>query len=63
MYCYIGSGMLTNTYDEGTAISFAKKCALIMVDEFLERSSVPRKDDYYNIENTFWQDVKNELTK
>lgn len=63
MYCYMGSGMLTNDYDEGTTIAFAKKCSLIMVDEILERSKVPRKDDYYNIENKFWQDVKEALNK
>jgi len=27
IYCYMGSGMLTNTYDEVAATMMAKKCA------------------------------------
>lgn len=33
MYCYFGSGMLTNTYDENVALQNAKECELI-ADEF-----------------------------
>lgn len=33
MYCYMGSGMLTNTYDESIALDNAKQCALKVCDE------------------------------
>ena len=33
MYCYFGSGMLTDTYDENVALQNAKKCEQI-ADEF-----------------------------
>lgn len=33
MYCYFGSGMLTNAYDENVALQNAKKCEQI-ADEF-----------------------------
>ena len=31
VYCYMGSGMLSNTYDEDVALNMAKQCALIAV--------------------------------
>lgn len=36
MYCYLGSGMLTNTYDEEVALGFAKECALFHVKGLYE---------------------------
>lgn len=36
VYCYMGSGMLTNDYDERTAIKCAKECAIIAVDQIVE---------------------------
>ena len=33
MYCYFGSGMLTNHYDEKVALDNAKKCALHCIDQ------------------------------
>ena len=33
MYCYFGSGMLTNHYDEKVALSNAKECALFHIRE------------------------------
>lgn len=33
MYCYFGSGMLTNHYDERVALDNAKKCALFHIRE------------------------------
>jgi len=32
VYCYMGSGMLSNTYDTDVAFSNAKACALIYVN-------------------------------
>ena len=36
MYCYFGSGMLTNHYDEKVALDNAKKCALHCIDQIRE---------------------------
>ena len=33
VYCYMGSGMLTNTYDDDTALMYAKQCATIAQKE------------------------------
>lgn len=33
MYCYMGSGMLSNTYDEFVALDNAKRCATLLADE------------------------------
>lgn len=37
MYCYMGSGMLSNTYDEEVVLDFAKKCTIIAVDEVIKQ--------------------------
>ena len=36
MYCYLGSGMLTNTYDENVALQNAKECEQIADDYAIE---------------------------
>lgn len=36
VYCYKGSGMLTNTYDIEVATSFATACAIIHCEEFVK---------------------------
>ena len=33
MYCYFGSGMLTNHYDEKVALYNAKQCALFHIQQ------------------------------
>ena len=33
MYCYFGSGMLTNHYDEKVALDNAKECAIHCIDQ------------------------------
>lgn len=35
MYCFMGSGMLSNTYDPKIVAMNAKECATIAVDEIL----------------------------
>jgi len=61
MYCYMGSGMLTNTYDEDVANNFAKRCALITVEEVIDTESKnwlsAKREDLIG----FWKDVKTEL--
>lgn len=35
VYCYAGSGMLTNDYNEEVATMCAKQCALVAVEEVI----------------------------
>ena len=37
VYCYLGSGMLTNEYSEEVALSNAKKQALICTEEIINQ--------------------------
>jgi hypothetical protein len=70
MYCYMGSGMLSNDY-ENVVLDFAKKSSLIAVDEIIETAPKLDKRIYKNdcswIEalcNTdYWQEVKSEIEK
>jgi hypothetical protein len=70
MYCYMGSGMLSNDYDEKVAKDNAKQCALIAVDEIINAFSTLRNcvftDDATNndIDNeiAYWQKVKQSIT-
>lgn len=63
MYCYMGSGMLTNSYDEGVATSNAINCALMLIDEVIATDMLIDEDTYVNtaIYLYFWIDVKKEL--
>lgn len=61
-YCFIGSGMLTNSYDERIALLEAQKCAQICVKEIVE--SIPMKPELNTEEHDinmhsedFWSDV------
>jgi len=36
VYCYMGSGMLSNDYDERTVLHNAKICAVISVNKIIE---------------------------
>lgn len=58
VYCYLGSGMLTNTYDEDIALMNAKKQSLICVDEILEAVTTIADKKY-----DYWQEVKQEIEK
>lgn len=63
MYCYTGSGMLTNEYDRGVALRNAKICVRILINEML--SGPPDMDriidyraiqlelDYITVEDTY----------
>lgn len=57
MYCYIGSGMLSNDYNEKIVLHNAKDCASIAVDEIL--SNVSLSDKAYDL----WQEVKSHINK
>ena len=54
VYCYSGSDMLTNTYNDRVAISNAKIQALILVEEVLKTVDATHK-------YLFYKDVKNIL--
>lgn len=64
MYCYVGSGMLSNTYDESVVLQNAVECSIIAVDEImenLERLCISPLGTYSNPKIPFWQEVKEEL--
>ena len=58
---YVGSGMLSNTYDDDVILWQAKKCALITVNEIL--AAIPMYTGNLNPKWKFWNEVKLELTK
>lgn len=65
MYCYLGSGMLTNDYDESVVIHNAKKCVSYYIDGMIEQWNT-----YHTINPTelaelqlkYWSEVKKEIT-
>lgn len=64
MYCYVGSGMLSNDYNLKVATNNAKNCALIAVEEILYLLG---DTGVYGFADPkvfdFWDDVKNEINK
>lgn len=64
MYCYMGSGMLTNTYDEDIVSRNAKECVGYYISDMIEQWS-----NYHIINPTelvekqlkYWLNVKKEL--
>ena len=58
---YIGSGMLSNTYDDNVILWRAKKCALITANEILQ--NLPMYTGNLNPKWSFWNEVRLELTK
>jgi len=42
VYCFMGSGMLSNTYDEGIALQNAKECAYITI----KHMAIPASEEY-----------------
>lgn len=63
MYCYMGSGMLSNKYDEGVALHNAKRCALLLVDEIIATDMLIDEDTYVETVSylEFWKQVKKEI--
>lgn len=49
MYCFMGSGMLSNDYDEHIVRDNAKKCALIAIDAIISQL-----EEMLEPENTFF---------
>lgn len=48
MYCYIGSGMLTNDYNEKVVLDYAKHCSLICVEEIIKSKPIDNSLEYWN---------------
>ena len=72
MYCYMGSGMLSNDYNEKVAIDNAKKCALITVDEIIKvcpyldssnRVDLNELDAPIEQYVSFWEEVQIEIQR
>ncbi len=72
MYCYSGSGMLSNDYDQGVAMANAKKCALLFVSEILiamtdlqENIETQEEADVFKPDERilYWQEVRDEINK
>lgn len=66
VYCYYGSGMLTDTYDDDTALYFSKKCAIVAVDEIIDQwdyvdTYLANLGGEFNPNLRYWQEVKTEL--
>ena len=62
-YCYLGSGMLTNEYNEEVQTKNAIQCAIICVEEILKTSPiVPNDETPIGLKpHEYWQSVLNEL--
>ena len=56
VYCYLGSGLLTNDYNGEVAKENAKQCALICVYEIINILFQHHEIDY-------WKEVKQEIEK
>ena len=61
MYCYIGSGMLTNDYNEKVVLDYAKHCSLICVEQILNNPKNTMRDLSEDLHDEFWNEVKQEL--
>ena len=58
VYCYMGSGMLSNSYDDNVILENAKQCAIICVDEILKAGK-----DVFIFRDAYWNKVKQEIEK
>ena len=64
VFCYRGSGMLTNEYDEGVATQHAKDCAIVAVDELFQAFGAYEGmyyQEFFDSERIFWLQVRNEI--
>ena len=55
---YIGSGMLSNTHDDDTILWQSKRCALVAVDEVLNKENHFIQTDAHLL---YWEEVKQEI--
>ena len=68
VYCFLGSGMLTNTVDKDVEKNNAKQCALIVVDEMINMCKLYHIHNividtkiYTEVSISYWEEVKKEI--
>lgn len=61
VYCYRGSGMLTNWEDENVILEMSKKCALIVIDELMKKHCEQIRSDMWKFDKyvQYLEEVKN----
>lgn len=57
VYCYRGSGMLSNDQDPSAILEYAKACAVICVEEIL------KSNDHAGGGEEYWKEVLEEIKK
>ena len=63
VYCYMGSGMLSNSYDDNVILENAKRCAIICVDVILNDCGAKNWKNDEMTGNNYWANVKQEIEK
>ena len=61
MYCYMGSGMLSNDYDEKVALNNAKQCALITVNELIKELLEEINPSVHGFLHEYYKNIKKEI--
>ena len=61
VYCFVGSGMLTNDADDSAIRMNAKQCALIAVDEIINTGLL--EGTTTGVLKKYWREVKQEIEK
>ncbi len=59
VYCFLGSGMLTNTEDEDVITLNARRCALICAEKLIEQTG---KKHYYEVKKEI-ENYENQVIK
>lgn len=61
MYCYRGSGMLSNTYDKDVASRHAKECTMYHIEQMIEQWDLLHTIDptpFIEKQLKYWYEVK-----
>lgn len=63
MYCFMGSGMLSNDYDFKVALTNAKACSERLVRNiYMELNELfPNKEGKWGVRMYYWKDVSTEI--
>ena len=60
VYCYMGSGMLSDDYDKKVVLENAKKCALKVVEECINSTHSDKRANSV-LDKEYWIKVKKEI--
>lgn len=65
MYCFMGSGMLSNDYDFNVALNNAKACSERLIrNMYSELDEIyPNKDGKWGVRMDYWKEVSMEVFK